>query len=216
MRRLLPTIVCCLLCTTLWAQRNLRIHYKDGTQVDIPINTIDSLTIADTEGDGTVPTQATLTGSWLWTGSQQGYYELLTFAGDFTYTGYDNYFTYGFDTQTFGWYSYFGTMLTLQSNGYGYQWRYQWFVTALTDNALSVVTRNGPFTYYRLQPEVLRLKAQGEPLPCSTGDAFLFADGVTCVLTDSGALQGLIPGTTYTQKRIGQTGKVLSYKVIVE
>ena len=25
MRRLLPIIVCCLLCTTLWAQRNLRI-----------------------------------------------------------------------------------------------------------------------------------------------------------------------------------------------
>lgn len=212
--RLLFIIVLSLLCVSVWAQNTLRIHYKDGTWVDIPINTIDSLTVVEGEGE-TMPVQATLAGSWLWGGMEQGYYELLTFNDDHTYTGYDNYFTYGFDMQTFGWYSYFGTMLTLQSNGYGYQWRYNWFVSALTDNALSVVTRTGPFTYYRVQTEVLRLHVQGEPLSCADDDQFVFADGVVAAIKDN-RLQGLKPGTTYIQKRIGRTGKILAYKVVVE
>jgi len=54
---------------------------------------------------------------------------LLTFSEDHTYTGYDNYFAYGFDTMTYGWWGQIETVLTLQSNGYGYQRRYNWYVT---------------------------------------------------------------------------------------
>jgi len=184
--------------------------------VDIPLSTIDSLTIADSDGSTPATPDATLIGSWLWGDAAKGYYELITFGNDYTYTGYDNYFTYGFDTQTFGWYSYFGNMLTLQSNGYGYQWRYNWFVNVLTENALTVITRSGPFTYYRLQPEVIRLQPQGTPLPCPTGDEYLFADGVTVSVTDDGELQGLIAGTTYITKRIGLTDRIVACQVIVE
>lgn len=217
MRKLLSAIVCCLLCTiTASAQRDLRIHYKDGTHIDIALGTIDSLTVVESTPDDNPQTPATLTGGWLWGSVRQGYYELIQFNADYTYTGYDYYFTYGFDTQTFGWYSYFGSMLSLQSNGYGYMYRYNWYVTALTDNALTVITRMGPFTYYRLQPEVLHLKAQGQPLSCAEGEAFVFADGVTCAITDDGALQGLLAGTTYVQKQLAASGTIVSYKVVVE
>ena len=113
--------------------------------------------------------EGSLVESWLWRDSDAGYYELLTFNEDKTYTGYDNYFTYGFDTMTYGWYAQVGAMLTLQSNGYGYNRRYNWFVMALTGNALDVMTKMGRFTYYRLQPEVIHLQAGGEPLGCEGG-----------------------------------------------
>ena len=42
---------------------------------------------------------------------------------------------------TNGWYAQVGTMPTLQSNGLGYNRRYNWFVMGLTENALDVMTR---------------------------------------------------------------------------
>ena len=59
-----------------------------------------------------------------------------------------------------------GAMLTLQSNGFGYNRRYNWFVMGLTGNALDVMTRKERFIYYRLQQKVIHLQAGGEPLEC--------------------------------------------------
>lgn len=156
-----------------------------------------------------------LTGAWLWGSEQQGYYELLTINEDHTYTGYDQYFTYGFDTTTYGWWAQIGAMLSLQSNGFGYQRRYNWYITELTEKALAVMTKMGPFTYYRLQPETLRTRVNGQPLTCEDGDTFVFADGVTAAIQDN-QLVGVAAGVTYVQKHIAARNAILSYKVIVE
>jgi len=197
-------------CADMTAQTSLRVHYKEGTRVDIPLNTIDSLTIVE---KATPTEEPTLTGSWLWGSREQGYYELLTFNPDHTYTGYDNYFTYGFDTMTYGWYAQIGTMLTLQSNGFGYQRRYNWFVTGLSANALDVMTRMGRFVYYRLQPATIRLKATDTPLACADGERFVFADGVVVEIADN-QLHPIASGTTYILKKEGDS--ILGYKVEVE
>ena len=197
-------------CADMTAQTSLRVHYKEGTRVDIPLNTIDSLTIVE---KATPAEEPTLTGSWLWGSREQGYYELLTFNPDHTYTGYDNYFTYGFDTMTYGWYAQIGTMLTLQSNGFGYQRRYNWFVTGLSANALDVMTRMGRFVYYRLQPATIRLKATDAPLVCADGERFVFADGVVVEIADN-QLHPIASGTTYILKKEGDS--ILGYKVEVE
>ena len=200
---------------SLFAQSHMRVHYKNGARVDIPIADVDSLTFVDAEVDSAGVGRAELTGSWVWGNVEQGYYEVLTFGKDRTYTGYDNYFTYGFDTWTYGFYSQYGTMLTMWSNGYGYQRRYNWFVTALSENALEVMTKMGPFIYYRLQPEMVGLKVGGEPLSCGEGDSFVFADGVIAAIEDN-KLKGIAKGTTYIQKYDATTKKILSYKVVVE
>lgn len=140
------------------------------------IEQIDSITFVDRSD---LPAnEGSLVGGWLWGDAEAGYYELLTFNEDKTYTGYDNYFTYGFDTMTYGWYMQMGSMLTLQSNGYGYNRRNNWFVMGLTGNALDVMTKMGRFVYYRLQPEVIRLKLGDSSLAFSNVDKFVFADGV--------------------------------------
>lgn len=213
--RQLVFILCVLLSIGTLAQSHVRVHYKNGSRADIPIETFDSLTFVDAEVDSAGVGRAELTGEWLWGSVEQGYYELLAFNTDYTYTGYDNYFTYGFDTWTYGFYSQYGTMLTMWSNGYGYQRRYNWFVTALSENALEVMTKMGPFTYYRLQPEMVRLKVGGEPLSCGEGDSFVFADGVIAAIEDN-KLKGIAKGTTYIQKYDAATKKILSYKVVVE
>lgn len=212
MRGLLTTLFLCL-CTAMSAQDALRIHYKNGAHADIYLAEIDSLTFVKA-GAGTTDVEATLTGSWLWGSREAGYYELLTFNDDHTYTGYDNYFTYGFDTQTYGWYSYYGAMLTLQSNGFGYQHRYNWFVTTLTGNALAVMTKTGPFTYYRLQPEVIHLSVGGPALPCTDGETIVFSDGVIVGNADN-QLKGLVSGTTYILKNHTADNTILAYKVVV-
>ena len=155
-----------------------------------------------------------ITGSWLWGNQEQGYYELLTINDDHTYIGYDNYFSYGFDLMTYGWWAQIGAMISLQSNGFGYQRRYNWYITELTENALGVMTKMGPFTYYRLQPETLRLQVGGV-LSCEDGDAFVFADSVTTAIQDN-KLVGLAAGETYIQKHIDSINAIFSYKVIVE
>ena len=193
------------------AQDNVRIHYKNGTHADISITEIDSLTFVSAGSSTTV--EAELTGSWLWGNVGTGYYELLVFNKDYTYTGYDNYFTYGFDTMTYGFFSQYGTMLTLWSNGFGYQYRYNWFITGLTENALSVMTKMGPFTYYRLQPETLRLKV-GESLT-SGEDEYIFADGVVARV-EGNKLTGIARGETYIIKMTASTQLNWAYKVVVE
>jgi len=212
MKKLLTFLMICL-AAGAHAQNTLRIHYHNGSHSDIAINRIDSLTFVETQ-DQLPDEEATLTGSWLWGRQEAGYYELLTFNEDHTYTGYDNYFEYGFDNQTYGWYTHVGAMLTLQSNGYGYQRRYNWYVTALTGNALEVMTRTGPFTYYRLQPEIIRIATDGY-LTCADGEAFVFADGVVVSVVD-GTLKGMMPGTTYILKRVMPANTIQAYKVIVE
>lgn len=212
MVRLLFSIFLMCLSVGCYAQNTLRIHHRNGMFTDIPISEVDSLVFVDTEAN--TSDKVTLTGSWLWGSSEAGYYELLTFNDDHTYIGYDNYFTYGFDTMTYGWYAHYGAMLTLQSNGYGYQHRYNWFITALTGNALQVMTKMGPYTYYRLQPEIIRLHV-GESLSCSTDEAIEFADGVH-VRTIDNYLQGIEAGTTYILKKLLPANVILAYKVIVE
>lgn len=204
-----------LVAQMLNAQNTMRIHYKDGTRGDVPIAQIDSITFVDGEGgEGEKVQVKELTGSWLWGNVAQGYYELLTFNVDKTYTGYDNYFTYGFDTMTYGYYSVYGAMLNMWSNGFGYQHRYNWFITALTDNALGVMTKMGPFTYYKLQPEVIRLKVN-ESLTCVEGDSFVFADGVVVSIEDN-KLRGVAVGETYIQELKATSKQIVSYKVVVE
>ena len=103
MRKIVIILFCfaLLFCCTLpiATQNTMRIHYKDGTEQDISILQIDSITFVEKDNYDEVE-NVTLTGSWLWANKEAGYYELLTFNEDYTYTGYDYYFSYGFDTQT--------------------------------------------------------------------------------------------------------------------
>lgn len=200
-----------LYSVSLMAQNTMRVHYKDGSELDLSIAKIDSVTFVE---KATPEESVSLTGAWLWGNQEQGYYELLTINEDHTYTGYDNYFSYRFDTMTYGWWAQMGAMLTLQSNGFGYQRRYNWYITELTVNALGVMTKMGPFTYYKLQPETLRLQVDGQ-LSCEEGDSFIFADGVVAAVQDN-RLVGLTSGTTYIQKYIAASKSILSYRVIVE
>ena len=205
-------IACCLsgLFTICQAQNYMRIHYKGGAVSDIPIEEIDSITFVQKN----MPTEeVTLLGSWFWGSQKQGYYELLTFNDDHTYTGYDYYFAYGFDTMTYGWWAQIGAMITLQSNGFGYYRRYNWYITELTENALGMMTKMGPFTYYKVQPETLSLQVNGT-LTCQEGDSFIFADGVRATIQDN-KLVGLMPGETYIQKYIADSKRIVSYKVVV-
>ena len=195
------------------AQTHMRIHHKGGGHSDVPIEQMDSITFVD--GSDLPDNEASLMGSWLWGDTEAGYYELLTFNEDKTYTGYDNYFAYGFDTMTYGWYMQMGSMLTLQSNGFGYKNRYNWFVKGLTGNALDVMTKMGRFVYYRLQPEVMHLQVGGEPLVYENGDSFVFADGVAARIVEGG-LQGVTKGSTYVQMHIAETDCIVAYKVLIE
>ena len=205
---------CCLLglSSVCLAQDYMRIHYKGGGYSDVAIEQVDSITFV--KGDVASSAKVSLVGPWLWGNLEQGYYELLTINDDHTYTGYDNYFSYGFDLMTYGWWAQIGAMITLQSNGFGYQRRYNWYITELTGNALGVMTKMGPFTYYKLQPETLRLQVKGT-LTCEDGDSFVFADGVIVSIQDN-KLVGLTVGETYIQKHIAASNAILSYRVIVE
>ena len=213
MKKIFSLIIVTITCIAAYAQTHMRIHHNGGGYSDVPIEKIDSITFVD-NGDVT-PCESELSGGWLWGSLDSGYYEQLSFSEDKTYTGYDNYFSYGFDAMTYGWYMQMGSMLTLQSNGFGYKRRYNWLILGLTDNALDVMTKMGRFVYYRVQPEVLHLKVDGEPLVCESGDSFLFADGVIASIAN-GCLQGEIKGTTYVLKSIEKTSKIVAYKVIVE
>lgn len=209
---LIPILFLTLFCSNLMAQNSLRIHCKDGSVYVIPTENVDSITFGDADSLNVVEVE--LAGSWLWGSVEQGYYELLSFSKDHTYTAYDNYFTYGFDTTTYGFYSQYSAMLTLWSNGFGYQHRYNWYITGLSANALSIMTKMGPYTYYRLQPEILNIRV-GDSIECADGDSIVFADGVVVRIED-GKQYGIKEGSTFIQKYIASTGLIYAYKVVVE
>lgn len=212
-KRLLVLLVFTMGVCGIHAQTHMRIHHKGGGHSDVAIEQIDSITFVD--GSEPLENEGSIVGSWLWGDTEAGYYELLTFNEDRTYTGYDNYFTYGFDTMTYGWYMQMGSMLTLQSNGFGYNRHYNLYVMGLTENALDVMTKMGRFVYYRLQPEVLHLQVGGEPLVYENGDSFVFADGVVARIVEGG-LQGVIKGSAYVQMHIAETDCIVAYKVLIE
>ncbi len=197
---------------SLVAQNAMRIHYKSGTEQDIPISEIDSVTFVN---KATSEEDMSLTVSWLWGAKDAGYYELLTFDDDHTYIGYDNYFMYGFETMTYGWYSLYGNMLNLQSNGFGYQKRYNWFVLGLTGNALEVMAKMGGFIYYKLQPETLHLSVSEDYSGLAENDSVFFADGVVVKVVGN-KLHGLIHGITYVLVRKESEDKIYAYKVDVK
>ena len=191
--------------------QNLRIHHKSGTVYDIPIEQIDSVTFVEKE----IPEESvSLTGSWLWGSKERGYYELITFDDDNTYVAYDNYFMDGFNTMTYGWYLEYGNLLTLQSNGFGYNRKYTWLVTGLTENALEVMTKMGPFVYYKLQPEVITINKDEEVGSPEEG-TIVFADGIVVKATDK-KLLGLVEGSTYVLIKRSSDDKIVAYKIVVK
>ncbi len=196
-----------------WCQNTMQITYTDGSKQDIRLDKIQDITFTDQPGGSAA--DASLYGTWVWGKRESGYYEVITFNDDGTYVGNDCYFEYGFNSQTYGTYIHSGIMLNLRSNGYGYQRWYRWFVTNLTANALEVMTPNGQFVYYRLESEVLRLKAGGDPLDYGTDKQFVFADGITVKIED-GKLYGLISGSTYVELMDNTTNTTRAYLVVVE
>lgn len=194
------------------AQNTMHINYKDGSVLDVPIERIDSITFVEGNEDAH---HASLLGDWFWGNKEKGYYEVLTFNEDRTYTGYDYYLEYGFETWTYGTYMINGMMLNLWSNGFGYRRTYKWFVTGLTENALEVMTQMGGFIYYRVQPEVYSLKV-GEGIDfCKEGDYYVFVDGVK-IVDNEGTLRGISEGTTFVLKYNAESALIMAYKVIVE
>lgn len=213
MYRKILFLICVVCCSALYAQTHMRVHFKDGGHSDVQVEEIDSITFVD--GSNVPMGEFGLIGCWLWGDVEAGYFELLTFNKDKTYIGYDNYFTYGFSTETYGWYWLHGTMLTLQSSGFGYSRHFNWFVIGLTDNALEVMTKNGRFVYYRLQQRVIHLHVGEELSTCDYGDTFVFADGVIAGIVD-GKLKGLMSGTTYIETCNIDEGTMSAYMVVVE
>ena len=211
MKNIVIQILLCSCSLSLHAQHNMRIHYKDGSHVDVPVAQIDSLTFVDCD---VVSDNAAEAGTWVWGDVEAGYYEVLTLNGDNSYTAYDNYFTYGFDTTTYGWYGWHGALLNLRSEGVGYNRRHTWYVLGLTDNALDVMTKMGRFTYYRLHPETFSVDVSGQ-VECAEGESFVFADGMVARI-EGRRLYGVAKGTTYVLKQSGEANLIYAYKVIVE
>lgn len=126
------------------AQNAMRVSLKDGACVDIPIEQIDSVNfviVTDEQEE-----QGTLIGAWYWGSQEKGYSETLTFNTDGSFICIDHYFGYDCDSSTYGTYMFFGSMLNLRSNGYGYKRFYQWMVTELTETRLTVLTKMGSYT----------------------------------------------------------------------
>jgi len=205
-------MVCLLTTGKTLCQTDMRVYFQNGRYKDFPIEGIDSISFLER---GEAHAEISLLGSWLYGSVQMGYYELLTFNEDKSYLGYDNYFTYGLETETYGWYVDMGNILTLQSNGFGYQRTHRWFVTSLTKNALEVMTQMGRFVYYRLQDEVIHLKVSSSPFVCKNGEECIFADGVTTKVADN-QLVGLSVGISYVQMLQTATNTIVAYKVVVE
>jgi len=190
----------------------MRINHKDGNVYDIPIKQIDSITFVKKTDE---LQEVSLVGEWFWENRENGYCELLSFNEDRTYTAYDFYLEYGFDTWTYGTYMANGIILNLWSNGYGYRHTYRWFVSTLTENALEVMTQMGGFTYYRVQPEIYSLKVGEESYECIDGDYYVFSDGVK-ISDNEGKLKGINEGTTYILKYDAKSELIKAYKVIVD
>ena len=201
-----------IFCSESFAQNTMLINYKGGSISEVPIERIDSITFVEKNEEAQ---EVPLFGEWFWGSKEKGYYEVLTFNEDRTYTGYDYYLDYVFDTWTYGTYMVNCIMLNLWSNGYGYRRTYRWYVTGLTENALEVMTQMGSFIYYRIQPEVYSLKVGEELYLCKDDDYYVFVDGVK-VLGHDGKLKSVSEGTTYILKYNAESGLIMAYKVIVE
>ena len=147
-KMLLLLLLMVLSTFSVTGQHVMRITQTDGSVWDVPIANIDSVSFVTVEEP---EHKASLEGIWKWEGQEEGYSETLTFRADGTYTCLDHYYAYDFDSQTYGTYMFFGSMLTLRSNGYGYNRYYQWMVTELTDDRLTVMTKMGRFTYCRVK-----------------------------------------------------------------
>ena len=208
---ILLTVLATMLPALAMAQNTMRITYKDGTIQNVDITRVDSIIFVDMEPK---PQDASITGDWMWGGLREGYYEVISFATVRTFTAEDCYFAYGYTNHTYGTYTYSGIQLNLFSNGIGYKRMNRWFVTYLSDNELEVMTQMGAFTYYRLQPETIRLKAWKDRLACEEGEVWSFADLTTAGIED-GQLVGLQPGTTYVQKLNTADNTTKAYKVEV-
>lgn len=148
---LLPLAALLLGISNVSAQSVMRVHLQGRNPVDFPVEQIDSIALVTAEEESAQ--KGTLVGTWRWESREQGYSETLTFNADGTFTCLDHYFDYGFDSSTYGIYMFFGSMLSMRSNGYGYSRFYQWMVTELTDLRLTVLTRMGSFTYMRGRDE---------------------------------------------------------------
>lgn len=141
-------IILAFCCMETEAQNTMRVTQKDGAVLDLPIANVDNITFVTVEEqEGAI----SICGTWKWVGVEEGYSETLTFNADGTFTCVDNFFAYGFDNQTYGTYMFFGSMLNMRSNGYGYSRFYQWMVTELTEEKLTVLTKMGSFTYTRVK-----------------------------------------------------------------
>ena len=204
-------ILSVFLCHKMIAQTTMCINYKDGSVYEVPIERIDSITFIEKKD---AQNEATLIGEWLWGSKEKGYYEVLTFNEDRTYTGYDYYLEYGFDTWTYGTYMANGVILNLWSNGYGYRRMYRWFVSTLTENALEVMTQMGSFIYYRVQSGTYSLKVGEESHECLDGEYYVFTDGAK-VSDNEGKLKGIAEGVSYILKYDIKSGLIMAYKVIV-
>jgi len=194
------------------AQNTMRIYYKDGKEQDIQISQIDYVSFVAKEAP---EEDVSMVGSWLWGNRERGYYELLTFNEDNSYIGYDNYFVSGFDAYTYGFYFQYGNMLTLQSNGFGYQHRYNWFVTTLTENALAVMTKMGSFIYYKLKPMEIHITMPETYSDFTDGYTIVFTDGVV-VSNEDNVLRGITKGTTHILVKKNLEDRIYAYKVVVE
>jgi hypothetical protein len=197
---------------TTHAQIHMRIYHKEGGHSDVPIEQIDSITFVNS--DEALTEEMELTGNWLWGSKEKGYYEVLSFNKGRTYTGYDYYLEYGFDTWTYGTYMVNGLLLNLWSYGYGYCRTYRWYIIGCTENALEVMTQMGRFTYYRVQSEVYSLKIGEESYTCGDGDFYVFTDGVK-ILDKGGVLKGIGEGTTYILKYNAESKLIMAYKVVI-
>lgn len=147
-KRIMALILLFLCTMTMYAQNTMRVTQKDGTIFDIPIVNIDSVTFVTVEEP---ESKTSICGTWYWVSQEQGYSETLTFNADGSFTCLDHYFGYGFDSQTYGTYMFFGSMLNMRSNGFGYNRYYQWMVTELTEEKLTVLTKMGSFTYTKVK-----------------------------------------------------------------
>lgn len=210
--RFFLTFAFCFLFFKMDAQNTIRINYKNGDRQDVLIDSIDSITFVEKD---VKQYGVSFLGEWFWGSREKGYYEVLSFNEDRTYFGYDYYLDYGFDAWTYGMYMSNDIILNLWSYGYGYRRNFRWYVTALTENALEVMTQMGKFTYYRVQPEVYLVKIDEESYMCNDGDNYVFTDGVK-VLEVDGMLKGISKGMTYILKYNTSSGLIMAFKVIVE
>lgn len=145
MKYILTLIMMSIGTIILNAQNTMRIHLKDGTPLDIPLENVDSISFIEVEQEQTE--KATIVGTWYWESKEDGYSETLTFNADGSFFCVAHYFSLGFETNTYGFYNLFGSTLKLWTNGYGIGRFQHWMIAELNESKMTVLTRMGSFTY---------------------------------------------------------------------